>query len=189
MDDEVGPAGSPPWDRYREYLVLLARVLVNPKLRPKLDSSDLVQEALLKAYQALPNYKGKSEPELRAWLREILLNTLKDRWRAIHGPKRDINLEHSLEQALERSSARLEEWLGDSADGPEAKLMKEELLDQIARAINQLPENQRTAVEYFHIHRCTVAEISQEMGLSKKAVAGLIERGVKAIRNKMRESS
>jgi RNA polymerase sigma-70 factor (ECF subfamily) len=183
------PSGQPTLERYREYLVLLARVHLDPKLRRKLDSSDVAQEVLLKAHMALHQYEGKTEAEFRSWLRTILLNTLVDQCRAFSGPKRNVNLEQSLEAALERSSSRLEEWLGDSSGGPEDRMMKEELLDQVARAINCLPENQQTAVELFHIYKYSVAEIAQEMGLSKKAVGGLIERGVKAIRKSMNAAS
>ncbi len=182
---DVEPDGKPSLEQYREYVVLLARVLLNPKLRRKLDCSDLAQEVLLKAHVALHQWEGKTETELRSWLRTILVNTLTDQYRAFLGPKRNVHLEHSLEAALERSASRLEEWLGNSSSGPEARMMQEELLDQVARAINQLPENQRTAVELFHIHRFSVAEIGQEMGLSKKAVGGLIERGVRTIRKNM----
>ena len=89
---------------------------------------------------------------------------------------------------LERSSARLEGWLGVSSDGPEAEMMKEELLDQIARAINALPEDQRTAVELHYIHGSTLTEISQLMGRSQNAI-GADQRGVKAIRHRMTETS
>jgi RNA polymerase sigma-70 factor, ECF subfamily len=187
MDGER--TSEPPWDRYREYLVLIARVVLKPKLRRKLDPSDVVQDVLLKISQVLHQYQGTTEAEFRAWLRTILLNTLKDHCRAFSGPKRNVNLEQSLEAEIDRSSARLEEWLRDGSDGPEAQMMKEELLDQAARAINHLPENQQTAVELFYIREYNVAQIALEMGLSKKAVGGLIERGVKAIRKTMNEAS
>src|SRR5262249_32343139 len=102
---------------------------------------------------------------------------------------RDVNLERSLEAALERSSTRLEEWLRDAADGPEAKVLREEQLDQIARALNELPEAQRIAFESLYIHGYTLAQISQDMGRTKKAVAALIARAVQALRQRMAEDS
>jgi RNA polymerase sigma-70 factor (ECF subfamily) len=153
------------------------------------DPSDVAQEVLLRAIQAIGQYRGTTETELRSWLRTILLNTIKDQYRAFSGPTRDVNLERSLEAALERSSARLEEWLRDSADRPDARVLREELLDQIARAINALPEAQRIAFELFYIRDCTLAQISQDMGRTKKAVAALIARAVQAIRQRMAEDS
>ncbi|MFI5461363.1 MAG: sigma-70 family RNA polymerase sigma factor [Isosphaerales bacterium] len=181
--------GLPPLERYRDYLVLLARVLLYPQLRTKLDPSDIAHDAYLRALQAIHQFRGDTEIELRSWLRQILVHTLNDQYRAFSAQNRDVKLERSLEDVLERSSARLEEWLGVSSDGAEAQLMKEEQLDRIARAINQLPENQRTAVELHYIHGYTLAQISQQMGRSQNAVGALIARGVKAIRKTMTETS
>jgi RNA polymerase sigma-70 factor (ECF subfamily) len=189
MDGAPTGHGRPPLERYREYLVLLARVLLDLKLRRKVDPSDIAQEALLRALQAIHQYEGTTEVELRSWLRTILLNTLKDHYRAFSGPTRDVNRERSWEATLERSSARLEEWLRDSSDGPEAKILKEERLDQIARAINELPEDQRTAVELFYIHGFTLAEVGEQMGRTANAAGALIARAVKAIRRRMTEDS
>ena len=154
-------------EQYREYLALIARVLSETETPTvRWIPSDVAQEALLKAHQMVHQCKGKTEAEFRAWLRTILLNTLKDQCRPSR-TETECQAGALLEAAIEQSSSRLEEWLGDSSSGPEAQMMKEELLDQIARAINQLPENQRTAVELFHIHRYTVAEIGQEMGFRR----------------------
>ncbi|MGO9466606.1 MAG: sigma-70 family RNA polymerase sigma factor [Isosphaeraceae bacterium] len=166
------PTGLPPLERYREYLELISRVLLDPKLRRKLDPklrrkldpSDVVQEAMLRAMRAIHQFRGTTEEELRAWLRKILSNTLTDQYRAFTGATRDVNLENSLQEALKRSSERLETWLHDPCSGPEEKVLREEQLDQLARAINHLPSDQQTAVELHNIHAYTIAEISQQMG-------------------------
>jgi len=58
------PTGLPPLERYREYLVLLARVLLYPRLRTKLDPSDIAQEAYLRAHHAIHTFRGDSETAL-----------------------------------------------------------------------------------------------------------------------------
>jgi len=124
---DVQSTGWAPLDQYRRYVGFLARLYLDPKFRCKLDPSDVVQETMLRAFQAIQQYHGTTEAEWLSWLRTILLNTLRDQYRAFSGPTRDVSLERSFERALEQSSARLEEWIRDSADGPEAGILKAEL--------------------------------------------------------------
>jgi RNA polymerase sigma-70 factor, ECF subfamily len=182
-------SGIPPLDQYREYLKLFARVHLPPQLRGRVDPSDVVQDVYLKAIPALPQWKGSSEPELRSWLRAILVNVLKDTWRAQSGPMRNVKLEQSLEAALERSSARFEQWLCDPSLGPDGRAQKEDQIDEIAQAINDVPEDQRTAVELFYFHDVPVKEIAQQLGRSHNAAGALIRRGAEAIRKRLSDSS
>src|SRR5690349_4176955 len=107
-----------PLEDYREYLRMLARLQLEPRLRGKLDPSDIVQEALLKAHEKREQFRGKSEEERAAWLRSILANTLIDVARKYGAQVRDVAAERSLEAALQESSAQLEKWLATDASSP-----------------------------------------------------------------------
>src|SRR5687767_10453071 len=113
MDHGPGPQR---WslERYRDYLCLLARLQLDPRLRAELDSSDVAQQTLLKAQQNLDQFRGQNEAELKGWLRRILANTLTDLLRRL---QRRGDMERSLEAAVEESSARLDAWLVDEAQG------------------------------------------------------------------------
>jgi RNA polymerase sigma-70 factor (ECF subfamily) len=173
-------------ERYRDYLRLLARLQLPAVFRAQVDPSDVVQETLLRAHQKLGQFRGQTEAELAAWLRRILLNHLAEALRK-HGPPSQSAAESSLEKALEQSSARLEGWLMSDHSSPSEQAIRHEDLLRLSRALVQLPENQRAALELKHLQSWSVEAISQHMGLSKSAVGGLLRRGMKALRELMEE--
>lgn len=69
-------------ERYRPYLLVLARMQINRRLQGKVDAADVVQEAFLAAHRDFTQFRGDSEAAFRAWLREILAElrrSLKDK--------------------------------------------------------------------------------------------------------------
>jgi RNA polymerase sigma-70 factor (ECF subfamily) len=169
-------------ERFRSYLHLLARLHLDPRLRGKLDASDAVQQALLQAYQGLGQFRGRSEAELTAWLRQVLARVLANAARDFGRAKRDATRERSLEAALDDSSARLANWLAVGQSSPSQRAERHEEAVRLAEALAQLPDAQREALILQHWHGRSLAEIGERLGRSPVAVAGLLKRGLRQLR-------
>jgi len=173
-----------PLEQYRDYLRLLARLQLDPRLRGALDPSDVVQQTLLKAHENLDGFRGKTDAELQAWLRAILAQQF-----ALIARKRGRQKvrTHSLEAALEQSSARLESLVASEQFSPSQEAMRTERLVELAMALGGLPEDQRTALELRYLRGLSVAAVGEHMGRTTVSVTGLLYRGTRALRQRMNE--
>jgi RNA polymerase sigma-70 factor (ECF subfamily) len=175
-----------PPGRYRDYLLLLARIQIEPRLRGKLDPSDIVQQTLLQAHRKEDQFRGRTEAERAAWLRAILAHALADAARK-YG-QGVLGRERSLEASLEESSHRIEQWLQDSSATPGQEVDRQEQLLRLADALARLPDDQRRAVELRHLQGLSVAKIGELMGRSTAAIGGLLQRGLRALRGMLDEA-
>jgi RNA polymerase sigma-70 factor (ECF subfamily) len=178
-----------PLERFREYLRVLARLQIEPRLQAKLDPSDLVQQTLLKAHQAGEQFRGTTAAEQAAWLRQILANTLANAIRDFARAKRDVTLERSLETALADSSARLEAWLVTKEPSPSQQAERNEQLLQLAEQLAGLPEIQREVLLLRHCQGWSLAEIATHLGRTRAAVASLLRRGLQQLRGHLQSGT
>jgi RNA polymerase sigma-70 factor (ECF subfamily) len=170
---------------YRDYLHLLARLQLDPRLAGKVDPSDVVQQTLVKAHQNRAQFRGQTAAEQAGWLRRILANTLIDTARKFG---REVDLEQALEPQVHASSARLEAWLAADQSSPSEAALRQERLLHVARALGQLPEDQRLAIELHHLRDQPVADIATALGRTEASIAGLLRRGLKRLRELLQEN-
>jgi len=162
---------------------------LDPRLQARVDASDVVQQTFLQAQQALPGFRGGTDGELAAWLRQILARNLAHLVRDHRRDCRDVGRERSLEAALEASSIRLERWLAAEQSSPSQQAQRNEELLRMAQVLAGLPEAQREAVVLHYWQGWTTAEIGRHMDRSPAAVAGLLKRGLKELRRHMGDGS
>jgi RNA polymerase sigma-70 factor (ECF subfamily) len=172
---------------YRDYLALLARMQLRPQLRGKVDLSGVVQQTLLEAYQAGEQFPHAPE-EQAAWLRRILANNLQDEVRKFGRARRAVARERSLEAALDDCSSRLQGWLAADQSSPSQRAIRQEDLLRLAHALAGLPEEQRRAVELHHLQGCPLAEVAEQLGRSKGAVAALLFRTLQKLRHLLEDA-
>jgi len=169
-------------EQYRSYLRFLTEIKLDRRLQSRLDPSDVVQDTLLRAYQAWDTFRGGQLPQRLAWLRQILMRTILHALRDARRAKRDVGREQDWNRIADQSSRRIERWLAADETSPSQAAQQAEELLRIATAIEQLPEPQRTAVVRYYWQGTTLAEISHELGRSPPAVAGLVHRAVRRLR-------
>jgi RNA polymerase sigma-70 factor (ECF subfamily) len=172
--------GAKPLESYRGYLLMLARLQMDASLQGIIDPSDVVQQTLLRAHQRRGQFRGQTDGEQAAWLRQILARSMIDALRK-YGRESDRR-DQAMELAMEQSSCRLEGLLAASSSSPGAKFEHQEQLMRLADALECLPEDQRRAVELRHLQELPIAEIARLMDRTTTAVGGLIYRGLQRLR-------
>jgi RNA polymerase sigma-70 factor (ECF subfamily) len=169
---------------FRSYLLLLARMQLDPGPKNRIEPSDIVQQTLLEAHAKADQFQG-DDSALAAWLRQALVNNLRDAWRDLRRDKRDIRREQTMANAVAESSARLEGMLVAHQSSPSQRAVRNEELLRLADALTQLPEAQREAIVLHHLQGCSLSETARSLGKTDAAVAGLLHRGLKRLREVM----
>lgn len=179
LDEDVPRKRS--LEEFRSYLLLLARMQLAPGPRYRIDPSDIVQQTLLEAHAKADQFHG-DDSGLAAWLRQALVNNLRDAWRGLRQGKRDIRREQALGDAVEQSSAQLARILVAPHSSPSQRAVRNEEILRLADALLQLPDAQREAIVLHHLQDCSLSETARSLGRTDAAVAGLLQRGVKKLR-------
>ena len=140
--------------------------LVSRYLRDADDVQDVVQESFIKAYRALPRFRGDSA--FYTWLYRIAINTAKNHLAA--RVRRPVQVDVTLEDAEQFDSS---DALRD-VESPESALARDQLEAEILAAIADLPEDQRSAI--------TLREFD---GLAYEAIAEIMDCPVGTVRSRI----
>ena len=183
---DMPSTSSSPLDlqRYRTYLLLLARS--HDKIGGE-EASDLVQKTMLAAHAQREEFRGQSPAEVAAWLKQILRREVIDTYRHQRRLKRDVHREVPLEAEVDGSFSRMNGCLAAVESSPSQRVSREEEMVSLACAIAQLPEAQREAVVLHHLQGATLAEVAAKLQRTEAAVAGLLHRGMKQLRELLEE--
>ena len=181
------PADLQTLNEFRSYLYLMARAHLGPRMQQQVDASDLVQQTLMDAYAKKGQFRGDTDAERAAWLRQILAHNLKDALRYHHRARRDVSRQRVLEAGVDQSFQRAQSWLEASQSSPSQQAEKKEELLRLANAVTQLPDDQRDAVILRHLQGLSLAEVANQLDRSESAAAGLVYRGLKKLHDLLDE--
>jgi len=172
---------------YRNYLTILATTQLDARLRRRVSPSDLVQEAMLGAYRDFPKFRGNSERELLAWLRQILINCLHHAYEAhVQASRRDIRREVSLDdmnRAMDRSVMRLGHVLADRGPSPSAPIRQRERAVALADQLAKLKPDDRDVIVLRNLQGLSFEEVAERMGRKPGAVRMLWLRAIERFRH------
>jgi RNA polymerase sigma-70 factor (ECF subfamily) len=170
-------------EMYRAYLGLLARMQIGRRLQGKVDASDLVQETFLKAHEHFPVFRGSSESELVAWLRQILARNISNlAHRRFATKARNANLERQLAMDLDSSNEMLAAGFACKQSSPSQRASRREQAVRLANALEQLPLQYREVLILRHLEGLTFPEVAARLKRSLGSVEKLWVRGLTRLR-------
>lgn len=169
--------------RLEPWLKLIARTQVESRFNAKFDPSDIVQQTLVQAVRDFPQFRGSTEAELMAWLRQILAHTLAHEIRRYAGTqKRDLHREVSLDQDLTAVSQRLGDLLPASGPSPSQHADAADRQVQLARILERLPPDYRDILVLRHLESLSHDDIARRMNRKPGAVRMLWVRALARLR-------
>ena len=167
---------------YGERVRRIIRLRIDRKLRPKIDSVDVVQDALVLALAGLKNFTYRNEGDFLRWLSRIAENKLHDVLDKFYADKRDIRREIPFKKEEMNTD-------GDSfgvagplqTTTPSVLLSRKEQLDRLEKAIDNLKFEYREVIFLSRIERLSHDEIAAKLDKSRGAVAMLLSRALVAL--------
>ncbi len=172
-------------EHHRGYLRVIAQRIIGQRLGNRLDASDIVQQTCMSAFGNIEGFVGETADEFVAWLRTIHERNVKNALRDHIGTqKRSISREQSIE-GDEAIAARV----SIEQSSPSQRMMMGEQAVRLAEVLQHLPDDQREAVRLRYLEGWSLAQISEHMGRTKFSTAGLVKRGLIALRKHLRTES
>lgn len=152
--------------------------LITRYIKDPTDAQDVAQESFIRAYRALPNFRGDSA--FYTWLYRIAINTAKNH--LVSRSRRSSNFDVDVETAEQYG---MSERLKDQAT-PEHLLLSDEIADTVRRAIDDLPEELRIAITLREFDGMSYEGIAETMSCPVGTVRSRIFRAREAIDKKLR---
>ena len=166
---------------YRNYLGVLAASQVQGRLRRRLNPSDIVQETMLAAHRDFAGFRGRREAELLAWLRQILINSVR---RAVDthvkAQKRDLRREVALDAPARANGQdpRLINLLVDRCSTPSEECRRRETSQALQRQLEKLSPDAREVIILRNLQGLPFDEIARRMNRKSGSVRMLWLRAI-----------
>jgi RNA polymerase sigma-70 factor (ECF subfamily) len=170
--------------RCRDRLKRMVRLRMNPRLRGRVDDSDVVQDAFVEAARRLPEYLEQPQTPFFLWVRQIVGQRLIDTHRRhMLSKQRDAGRDISLfGGAPLASSASLAAQLLGRASSPSQAAIKAETRLRVQQALEAMNEIDREVLTLRHFERLSNAEAAEVIGIDPSACSNRYIRAVKRMK-------
>lgn len=164
-------------ERQRAFLTRVACRAWPDALQRRTGPSDLVQDALSRAFRGADQFRGTSERELRGWLKQILLNVILNESRRLRTQARETGRERPADLQSVRHP-------GSSVS---ASLLRSELRGVLEAALDRLKPEYAAVIRLRDFHGMEYAEIGERLGKSAEAVRKVWSRAIAALQGELTE--
>ena len=165
---------------YRPFLLQIANNELDPRLKSKVGSSDVVQQSMLDAGASLTQFVGEAPAAFQAWLRRILLNNLANQNRYYRTDKRNVGREVQL-SGTDSKAAQIDELLADGLSKSDDLARREEL-SVVAQILSKMSDDHRLVIQMRNQENRTFAEIGNALGRSTEAARKLWARAIEVLK-------
>jgi RNA polymerase sigma-70 factor (ECF subfamily) len=168
--------------RLRPWLHTVAERELPAQLRGRIDASDVVQQALLKAWQGESQFKGDTHEQRLAWLRVIVKNTIRDHQRRLLGTdRRGAGREQAATDLLPPDDPGLSQYAIMPGPTVSGELVAAEQWRELQQLLTQLAPEQRQVILLRHIEELSFPDIAKQMNKSDAAVRMLWVRALRSL--------
>jgi len=170
-------------ERHRDRRKRMIAIRLDPRLNPRVDPSDVIQESLAEAARKLPQYLENRTLPFYPWLRKIAWNNLINIYRFhIEGQKRSVGRETGLATNLSDESIQgFADRFAASESSPSRHMQREELRDRVRAAICELPTKYREVIVLRHLEQSSVEETAAVLDIAEGTVKSRLFRGMNVL--------
>lgn len=168
------PAVERLFERLAPRLLTLIRLEMGPSLRRRLESRDILQGSLLKAFQHLDQLRGDDGATMMGWLAGIARNEIRDQAEYHHRQRRDAGRELSLDGGASPQ-------LATNLRSASSRLVVSQELRRLERALESLSPQHREVIVLRRLEELPYPEIGARLGKSADACRMLFARAMAAL--------
>lgn len=167
--------------RHRDRLRRMVAIRLDPRLAPRIDPSDVVQDVLIEANRRLDSYLGTRPIPFYPWLRQIAVDQIGMTYRRhVRAARRSVKLEEPA-GLPDASAYELAGRLLNTSAGPSARLRREEQRIHLRAALDRLPGRDREILALRYLEQLNTAEVAAVLSITESAVKMRLLRAVERL--------